>query len=186
MTQPLGNGLGGRSRVEASTPVPAEHASAIFERTYFDHAPLMRHMAIRRFGIPAAEAEALVHDIFATYIANPGVVRGELRAYLMGAVWNAARQYRRKHDREQPLEVAPEPVGHDVAERIATQLTVARVLSQLRPDCREALRRFHGEDERGVDLAASMSRSRDALYQLLSTCREQARLLFRKLAKGRD
>jgi hypothetical protein len=54
----------------------AELAGAAFERTYFDHAPVMRRVATRRFGIPGAEAEALVHDIFATWLANPAVVRG--------------------------------------------------------------------------------------------------------------
>lgn len=145
----------------------------------------MRRVASRRFGIPGAEAEALVHDIFATYLANPAVVRGDLRAYFMGAVWNAARQYRRKHDREEPLESAPEPVSDDVAERVAVQLTVARVLAQLRPECREALRRFHVENEKGADLAITMRRSCDAVYQLLSTCREQARSMFRALAGRR-
>src|ERR1700682_2801005 len=156
---------------ESSSSARAELAGTAFERTYFDHAPVMRRVATRRFGIPSAEAEALVHDIFATWLANPSVVRGDLRAYFLGAVWNAARQYHRKYDREAPLESAPEPVGEDIAERVAAQLTVARVLSQLRPECREALRRVHGENEKGGDVAASMGRSRDALYQLLSTCR---------------
>jgi RNA polymerase sigma factor (sigma-70 family) len=163
---------------------PAEAAGASFRNTYFEHAPLMRNVAVRRFGLPAAAAEDLVHDIFASYLTNPSIVRGDLRAYLLGAVWNAARQYRRKHDREAPLESAPEPVTPDVGERLATQLTVARVLAELRPECREALRRVHGEDEKGADVAQSMRRSCDALYQLLSNCRRQAKAMFQKLARG--
>ncbi len=114
------------------------------------------------------------------------MVRGNLRAYFLGAVWNAARQYHRKYDRESPLDSAPEPPGVDLAERLATQLTVARILSLLRPECREALRRFHVENEKGADLAASIGRSCDGVYQLLSTCREQARALFRNLAGRRQ
>src|ERR1700756_4285721 len=124
MTQP-GSGTDAGSSGRETAGARAEAAGAGFERTYFDHAPVMRRVASRRFGTPGAEAEALVHDIFATYLANPAVVRGDLRAYFMGAVWNAARQYRRKHDREEPLESVPEPVGDDVAERVAVQLTVA-------------------------------------------------------------
>lgn len=162
----------------------AERAGAAFRETYFQHAPLMRHVAMRRFGVPPSAAEDIVHDIFASYLANPSVVRGDLRTYLLGAIWNASRQYRRKHDREEPLDSAPEPVAPDVSDRLATQLTVARVLAQLRPECREALTRVHAENEKGTDVAASMRRSCDALYQLLSNCRRQARALFQKLARG--
>ena len=98
MAQPGSNPMpeiGGR---EATTGAPLDPGGA-FERTYFDHAPLMRRVAKRRFGIPDSEADALVHDIFATWLANPSVVRGNLRAYFLGAVWNAARQYHRKYDR---------------------------------------------------------------------------------------
>ena len=184
MTLPGSNPLASNSGREAATTVLGDPGAA-FERTYFDHAPVMRRVAKRRFRIPDAEADALVHDIFATWLANPSVVRGDLRAYFLGAVWNAARQYHRKYDRETPLESVPQPPGEDVAERLATQLTVARVLSMLRPECREALRRFHMENERGADLAVTMRRSCDAVYQLLSTCREQARSAFRDLAGRR-
>jgi DNA-directed RNA polymerase specialized sigma24 family protein len=172
------------SREAAAAATAAECAGAMFRRTYFEHGPLMRYMAIHRLGIPDSAAEDLVHDIFTSYLANPSVVRGDLRTYLLGAVWNAARHYRRKHGREAPLDSAPEPVSPDVADRLATQLTVARVLAELRPECREALQRVHGENERGADVASSMHRSCDALYQLLSNCRRQARALFHKLARG--
>src|SRR5258708_8927999 len=136
MTQPGSNTLASTAVRQASRDAPNELAGG-FERTYFDHAPVMRRVAKRRFRIPDGEADALVHDIFATWLANPSVVRGDLRAYFLGAVWNAARQYHRKYDRETPLESVPEPPGVDIAERLATHLTVARVLSILRPECRE-------------------------------------------------
>ena len=47
------------------------------ERVYIDHAPLLRRVAIRKFGVPSGEADTLVHDVFAAYIANPGAVRND-------------------------------------------------------------------------------------------------------------
>ena len=74
----LASGAGG----EASRNATGELATG-FERPYFDHAPVMRRVAKRRFRIPDAEADALVHDIFATWLANPSVVRGGPPTYIL-------------------------------------------------------------------------------------------------------
>jgi len=46
---------------------------------YREFAPLMRRIASRKFGIPNADAEALVHDVFATYLAVPVEKGGLMR-----------------------------------------------------------------------------------------------------------
>jgi len=66
-----------------------------FEAVYDTNAPLLRKIAIAKFGIPANDAADLVHDVFATYLVSPARV-AELRPYLIGAICNASRSYLRK------------------------------------------------------------------------------------------
>lgn len=82
------------------TPVPpgeARRAPAAFEEAYLQFAPLLRKIAVKKFGIPMADAEPLVHDVFATYFTNAGEVN-EVGPYLVGGICNAARHYLRRAD----------------------------------------------------------------------------------------
>src|SRR5690349_5525680 len=72
-----------------------EAAGLPFEDLYRTFHPLLRAIAMRNFGVPRADAENLVHDVFLTYLSNPSNVR-DLRPYLIGAICNASRQYRRR------------------------------------------------------------------------------------------
>src|SRR5204863_20968 len=58
--------------VKYTTPVlPGKTgAPASFEEAYLQFAPLLRKIAVKKFGIPVAEAEPLVHDVFATEPAS--------------------------------------------------------------------------------------------------------------------
>jgi hypothetical protein len=47
---------------------------------------------LRRFRIPAADVDALMHDVFASCFVNAPNVE-EPRRYLLGAICNASRQY---------------------------------------------------------------------------------------------
>ncbi|MGH9419336.1 MAG: RNA polymerase sigma factor, partial [Thermoanaerobaculia bacterium] len=114
---------------------------------YERYARLMRVIAVRDFHVPFGDAEAIVHDIFLCYFANPGVVRGEVKAYLCGAVRNGCIDYLRKRGRERAVFEDVEDVSADSAlpDRVANRLAMAETLARLRPRCREALRSFHLE-----------------------------------------
>src|SRR5688500_9917289 len=70
-------------------------------RAYLEHAVMMRRVASRKFGVPPQDAEALVHDVFINYIATTRTVRSDLRAYLIGAICNACRNYWRARSSEE-------------------------------------------------------------------------------------
>src|SRR6266850_4198601 len=72
--------------------LPAEVFGDI-DYVYHSYAPLLRNIAMRKFSIPSADAEALVHDVFATYIATQSRVFNT-RSYLIAAVCQAAKRYR--------------------------------------------------------------------------------------------
>lgn len=67
-------------------------AARAAEEIYNAHAPLLRAVALRRFRIPAADVDALVHDVFASCFVNAPNVE-EPRRYVLGAICNASRQY---------------------------------------------------------------------------------------------
>ena len=158
------------------------------ERVYVDNAPLLRWIAVQRFGIAGEDADALVHDIFAAWLTNRTVVRGDIRAYLLGAMWNAARAFRRKR-REEPLdESSPEPlsVPDEFVEQLSTHIAVGRTLARLNKRCVETLRRFYYEEESANTIAASTDSTPEAVRQMLRVCRQRARAICEELMRERN
>ena len=100
----------------AGQPTPSQllASGGVIERVYLEHAPLLRRVAIRKFSIPTADADTLVHDVFAAYIANPGAVRSDLRAYLIAAICNASRNYWRSKEMQERV-FAFRRTAHDPA-----------------------------------------------------------------------
>lgn len=76
-------------------PPEGSGAPASFEKAYLQFAPLLRKIAVRTFGIPAAEAEPLVQDVFVTYFTNADEVNN-VGAYLISGICDVARQYARE------------------------------------------------------------------------------------------
>jgi len=159
-------------------------AASRFDSIYREHAPAMRHIAIRRFRVCPSDAEALVHDVFLAYLANPNVVLGELRPYFAGAIWNAARNYHRKRKpeaelhndvRDWRLETAPD--------RLATDLALATTLERISARCREVLRRHHVDGESLGSIAATLELSPAYVKVLLHRCRAHACEVFRSITR---
>src|SRR5260370_935311 len=113
---------------------------------YLEHAPTLRRVAVRKFDVPSADAEALVHDVFAAYLANPGAVRTNLKGYLVASICNACRNYWRSRKTEARLftdaEAMNVAVPEDLFDGLAVNLVVAATLSRLGSRCREVLRRY--------------------------------------------
>jgi RNA polymerase sigma factor (sigma-70 family) len=158
------------------THTPAAGAvSSVPGDIYEQHALLLRRIAVERFGVPRGEAEALVHDIFLTYLADPSHVR-EVRPYLVGAICNASRNYWRRKHYEKELFAAETDAhpGASWSDEADLRLMVAFVLARLRPQCRETLRRYYLDGETTDDIAAVMETTKGYVFKLLSTCRKDA------------
>src|SRR5689334_7855765 len=118
-------------------------ASGDIDQVYQSYAPLLRHIAMRKFAIPGADAEGLVHDVFATYIATQSRVF-DTRAYLIAAICRAAKRYRHHRRGEAPLDDGAATlceIDDTEIETIMARLTLAATLARLKPRCREILRR---------------------------------------------
>jgi RNA polymerase sigma factor (sigma-70 family) len=152
-----------------------------FETIYTAYVPLLRKIAMRKFGIARGDAEALVHDVFATYLANPANVRN-LRPYLIGAICNAARQHLRRDAAEKALfcdgpVCAATPDG-ELVEGVIRNIVLSATLAQLGPSCRETLRRFYFAGESAPAIAQSRNTTANYVLRLLNYCRNRARQIY--------
>jgi RNA polymerase sigma factor (sigma-70 family) len=142
-------------------------------------------IAVRDFRLPYGDAEAVVHDIFLCYFSNPGVVRGDVKAYLCAAVRNGCIDYLRERGREQSVFEDVEDVSTDtfLPDRVANRLAMAETLARLRPRCRAALRCFHLENKSSAAVAEELNASLTYVRQLLHHCRKEARRIFEELTR---
>jgi RNA polymerase sigma factor (sigma-70 family) len=166
---------------------PPDSAALQFETIYTAYAPLLRKIAMRKFGIPRGDAEALVHDVFATYLANPANVRN-LRPYLIGAICNAARSHLRRDATERELfcdgPVCAAAPDEDLVEGVIRSITLSTALAQLGPSCRETLRRFYFTGESAPVIARSRNTTANYILRLLNYCRNRARAIYESMSEA--
>lgn len=158
----------------------ADTTAARFEAIYATYLPLLRKIAVRKFGVPTADAENLVHDVFATYLTNPDNVRS-LHAYLIGAICNAARQYHRRGATERSLFCGSSAClatpDNELADGVIRNVVIGTTLARLGPSCRDTLQRFYLAGETAAAIAQSRNTSANYILRLLHYCRSRARAL---------
>lgn len=159
-----------------------------FEGLYQTYVPLLRRIAIRKFQIPSADVDELVQDVFATYLTHSARVR-EIRAYLIGGICNAARQYWRETDAERKVFCDANLDSHvsddAVLDSLIRHSLMSAALGRLGASCRETLRRFYLNGESAIDIAASRDTTQNSILQLLSYCRGRARAAYREMTEDR-
>ncbi len=162
-------------------------ATQILEVLYSEHAPLLCATARHRYRIPPEDVESLVHDIFASMLERRPQV-DDMRAFLLGAMQNAARYYWRKRRHEAPLLDEHEDTEDDRTtvrlEQWAMHLSLGATLAQLGTKCRETLRRYYLDEENPRDIAEHLDTSTAYVMQLLSNCRKRAREIYCRLTRA--
>lgn len=164
----------------------ADAADALF----LEHAPRMRRVAIRKFGIPAETADELVHDVFVTYLVNPARVY-DLRKYLIGGICNASRKYWATRAGENRVFAPSEPdeqlpaASEDVFEGLSTRLLVGAALARLGQRCRKALRLYYLIGESSSAIAEVLGTTAANVNYLLHVCRKRARAICEELGRAR-
>ncbi len=164
-------------------------AAQAFEVLYREHAALLCAAARHRYRIPPEDVEALVHDVFASVLERRPRV-DDMRAFLLGAIHNAARYYWRKRRFEAPLLEEHENAADDSTaagvDRWITNLSLAAALAQLGPKCRETLRRYYLEEQSPREIAAHLGTTAAYVMQLLSGCRKRAREIYGRLTRAQQ
>jgi len=155
-----------------------------FESLYTEYGLLLRSIAMRRYGIPPDDAEALVHDTFVAYLERHTKIN-DLKPWLMGAVSNGCKHYWRDRKREMPLPVdyeeAADPAPDCTADNWAWRITVAGLVARLGEQCRETLKRYYWREESKESIAATLSLSPGYVLHLLSSCRQRIREMLARL-----
>ena len=170
----------------ARADVAEDATTSRFEAIYAAYVPLMRRIATRKFGVPRADADSLVHDVFATYLVNPGNVR-DLHPYLIGAICNAARQYQRRGQREEAyfcgMAVCEATPDNELLDEVIRNSVVNAILPRLGDSCRETLRRFYLLGETAPVIARSRNTSANYILRLLHYCRKRFRAIYDTLSE---
>ncbi|HEV8435398.1 MAG TPA: sigma-70 family RNA polymerase sigma factor [Thermoanaerobaculia bacterium] len=159
-----------------------------FESIYASYAPLLRRIAVFKFGVPRGDADALVHDVFATYLANPANVR-DLHPYLIGAICNASRQYLRRDASERALFCEDSTAcgatpGDELVDGVIRTLVINSTLARLGASCQDTLRRFYLTGESAPAIAESRNTSANYILRLLHFCRKRARAIYAAMNEG--
>lgn len=151
---------------------------------YLEHAVLMRRIAIGKFRVPPEDAEGLVHDVFLNYILNKRTIRTDVRAYLVGGICNACRNYwrsRRTRDRvfdDEGPSVAELLHEKDLFEGVSRTMLVASTLARLGTRCRDILRRYYLDGEETPSIAESLNTTPTNVNYLMHVCRKKARDIY--------
>ncbi|MEK6373627.1 MAG: sigma-70 family RNA polymerase sigma factor [Acidobacteriota bacterium] len=136
---------------------------------------------MRKFGISRGDVDALVHDVFATYLANPDNVR-DLHAYLIGAICNASRQHVRRDSSERQLfcgkAVCAATPNDELIDGVVRNLVISATLARLGPSCRDTLQRFYLSGETAPAIAESRNTTANYIRRLLHFCRSRARAIY--------
>lgn len=183
-------------RTELKYPTPgrtggstARAAPLRFEEAYLQFAPLLRKIAVAKFGIPMADAEPLVHDVFATYFANVDEVL-DVRTYLIGGICNAARHHLRRADAKNALFCEETPCGavptESITAAVERKLIVRRMLSRVGGRCRELLHRYYLNGETTGAIAGDLEYTPATILMFLSKCRKRAQEEYRAMTERRS
>ncbi|MCU1348132.1 MAG: polymerase, sigma-24 subunit, subfamily [Acidobacteria bacterium] len=170
-----------------TAPIPAAAPLPTPAEVYVEHAALLRRVAIRKFGVPPADAEPLVHDVFIAYLTDPRRVRTNLRGYLIASICNASRRYWLSRNSESRIfdasvvadeVVVVEESTFDGLDR--TQL-VAATLARLPKRYRDILRRHYLEGQDTKTIADALGTTPTNVNYLMHVCRVRARGIYEEL-----
>jgi RNA polymerase sigma-70 factor (ECF subfamily) len=159
------------------------------ETLYLQHRRLLMYVGSRKFGIPEEDAEALIQDVFLSYMQSaPRVVK--VRSWLVAAMCNASRYYWRIRGRVEPLpadyDQASDPALDGAAEKWAMKITVQQAVGYLDPRCREVLSLHHLEGHSAPDVAQILETTVRYAEKLIHNCLKRLRQIYAEMTRVRQ
>jgi DNA-directed RNA polymerase specialized sigma24 family protein len=156
------------------------------EEVYVQLAPRLRKIAIRKFGITPADAEGLVHDVFATYFMHASAVTAVER-YLVGAICNASRYHLRRAGAADALFCGESPCAatpdHALLEEVERKLLLSRLLARVGSRCRDVLHRYYVNGETTRSIADTLQSTPGTVLVFLHKCRRRALEAYRSMTE---
>ena len=167
--------------------VPPKRDDGDFEEIYVKHYDFLFSIAVRKFGVPASEADTLVHEVFLSFLKRSSEIH-DIHAWLLGGICHASRYFRRQHGRGgEPVEIEElfereDPSSHDIRDELPDALTARAVLDSLPPRYRLILRLRYYDGCTIAEIADSLGVKPKYAQKLVSKCIKKAEQNY--LAKG--
>jgi RNA polymerase sigma factor (sigma-70 family) len=166
-------------------PVPPRCGvdETVFARIYEENCGLLVSLAVRKFQVPAVDAEALAHEVFLSYLRHADEIR-DLHHWLVGAICNASRYYWRKHGRnieQLDTEVAaarPDPRLQDVLTSLPNHIAIEEVLEAMPPRWAQILRLRYFEGYSIKEIADYLGVTSKYTQKLVTKCLRRAEEIF--------
>ena len=160
-----------------------------FEAIYEQYFPLLAQIAIFKFQVPDADAEALVHDVLISYLRKSDEIL-DLRPWLIGAICYASRHYWRLNGRTMGAEAGVafdrvDPASLRILDSLPDQLAAREALECLAPRCREILQMRYFEGCTVAEVASRLGVKTKYAQKLISKCLRRAERLYGQKGQGR-
>jgi RNA polymerase sigma factor (sigma-70 family) len=147
-----------------------------FDAVYDEQVPILIGIGVKRFRLGESDAQTLAHEVFLSYFLKAEEVR-DARAWLVGAMCNAARQFLRKTDRDValPADIDNRADPRHGAEALADQIAAREMFACCTARCQLALRLRYIEGYSIQEIAAALKTTPKYAQNLVSRCLQQAR-----------
>jgi len=179
--------IGESASARFETPATAETEPVVTDPTeaiYREHYQLLLNVACRKFRVPEGDAEALIQEIFVSYLSVGAGIRA-VRPCLVAAGSTPSRHYWRLHGRTESLPEnfgeRSDPLSHGLAETVALRLTMHQTLGYLHEKCRETLRLHYFEGCSATEVARQLDTTSRYAEKLIHNCLKRAYEIYRNL-----
>lgn len=161
-----------------------------FEAVYTQYFDLLAQIAVFKFQVPDADAEALVHDVLISYLRKANDII-DLRPWLIGAICYASRHYWRLNGRTSGVEAGEleadrvDPASLRILDSLPDQIAAREALDCLAPRCREILRLRYFEGCTVAEVATRLGVKTKYAAKLITKCLRRAERLYGEKGQGR-
>ena len=145
-----------------------------FDAVYDENVPMLIGMAVKRFHIAEQDAQVLAHEVFLAFFMRAEEVRDH-RAWLVGAMCNASREFLRRSGRDVALpdDIANRPDPKQLSE--VDLVTAHELYACCTARCQLALRLRYIEGYSIAEIAAALKTTPKYAQNLVSRCLQQVR-----------
>jgi RNA polymerase sigma-70 factor (ECF subfamily) len=144
---------------------------------YQAHFTLLRFVARDRFGVPHADAENLVQEVFVAYLRHYPTIEND-KAWLLTATTNACRGYWRRNERRRELFEPEELTAANPESRTASGVDAKALFARIPNSCREILRLRFYDGLSGAEIARELQITVGYAKLKLHRCLQTARALL--------
>lgn len=161
-----------------------------FEAVYTQYFDLLAQIAVFKFQVPDADAEALVHDVLISYLRKAHDII-DLRPWLIGAICYASRHYWRLNGRTSGVEAGEleadrvDPASLRILDSLPDQIAAREALDCLAPRCREILHLRYFEGCTVAEVATRLGVKTKYAQKLITKCLRRAERLYGQKGQGR-